>query len=133
VADESDRWLARVGAALCAASRWTSVASVVLMILGAMFGFVAGWQGAAAATFILVCGAAQIYLAVRIDFDRRVFGAVETNYAGFDAALKELGLRLPQSRPANERVAGTLRLVRATGWLFAAQLAALIAIVWWVR
>jgi hypothetical protein len=106
-------WPAHTAAALCVASRWISAASLVMTILA----FVAY---AAALAPVIALGAAQIYLAVRIEFDRRIFelAAREPDgFAGFDDS----------GRSAQDRLAGLTRLVRWHGGLLAAQLVLTLA------
>ena len=91
----------------------------------------AGPRGAAVATaalaLIIVIGAVQVYLAVRIEFDRRIFelAAEEPEgFAGFDAALRAMGLQRASKgeRSPEARAAGAAALVRWSGVLLAAQL-----------
>jgi hypothetical protein len=87
-----------------------------------------GAVATAALALIIVIGAVQVYLAVRIEFDGRIFelaGAQPDGFAGFDAALRNLGLgREPNGdRSPEMRAAGLASLVRTSGALVAVQLA----------
>ncbi len=137
-----EEWIARSVAALCIASRWLSCASLVLAVLTlgylylfppASIAFAAMCSGAVAAGLI------QVYLAMRIEFDRKIFEALAAHPEGatagtdaFDQAMQSLGM-LPKSkigRPLAERASGTVFLVRGTGWVLAFQLALAIAAPW---
>lgn len=86
-----------------------------------------GGVATGALAVIIVIGAVQIYLAVRIEFDRCIFelaAAEPEGFAGFDAALSKIRLdRKPKGERSPEaRAAGLASLVRTSGVLLAAQL-----------
>lgn len=137
MASTHEIWIARTASALCVASRWVSGGSIALGLLAALAAWSHAPEGAtsrAALALLVVAGAAQAYLAVRIEFDRRIFEALrpEETLEGFDAALGELGWPGARSagRPLAGRAGGLARLVRRAGWLFAAQVAISVAIPW---
>jgi hypothetical protein len=77
-----------------------------------IFAFAAG---SAALAPVIALGGIQVYLAVRIEFDRRIFelaAGEPDGFTGFDGS----------SRSPQDRVAGLTRLVRWHGGLLAAQL-----------
>ena len=133
-----DPWIARCASAACVASRWISGASMGLTVLALChFYFLPAGTALAAAAISLaaVAGAAQVYLAVRIEFDRAIFeslagaaGAAD----GFDRAAQALGLLSSQKagRDFVRRSAGVLLLVKIAFLVFLAQLALLVAAVW---
>jgi hypothetical protein len=130
-------WIARTASALCVASRWVSGGSIALALLAALAAWSHATDGAtsrAALALVVVAGAAQAYLAVRIEFDRRIFDALRPGETleGFDAALGELGWLGARSagKPVVGRASGLARLVRRAGWLFGAQVAIAAAIPW---
>lgn len=122
--------------------RWLSCASLVVasMALGCLY-LLPPANIAVAAMFSLavVAGLIQAYLALRIEFDRKVFEILAAHQEGvaagadaFDQAMQSLGM-LPKSkvgRALAERAQGVLRLVRGAGWIFALQLALAIAASW---
>ena len=135
-----DEWMARSAVALCAASRWLSGAAVVLAVvaLSAVHARPAARIAAAAGLAVAAAGAVQVYLAVRIEFDRHVFAALararEPGEAvkGFDGAMRALGM-MPErktGRTLADRVRGLRTLVRRAGWLFAVQLALSLVAAW---
>jgi hypothetical protein len=144
MAPDRDRWIARTASALCGTSAWSSGASLALalaaFVVGVAIDAETPWLQAVL-SFILACGAAQIYIAIRVGMDRRIFdaivaqtSAVAEGFAGFDAALRELGSRKQTpDRPAADRAAGALRLIKAGAWLLAAQLVAALAAIWLTR
>lgn len=77
---------------------------------------------------IVAIGAPQVYLAMRIEFDRRIFeqvAAAPEGWSGFDAAMLELGwmAAAKAGRAPAARAAGLAVLVRWHAGLLAAQLA----------
>jgi hypothetical protein len=115
--------------ALCLASRWLSAAS--LLVTAAAFAAAVAFPpassiAAAALALVLAVGAVQVYLAVRIEFDRVIFDTVRDaeGWKAFDAALVRLGWARAGTtgRTAEDRAAGLARLVRTSGVLFVAQL-----------
>jgi len=137
-----EEWIARSAEALCGASRWLSGASLVLaaLALGCLY-LLPPANIAVAAMFSLAVAAGwiQAYLALRIEFDRRVFGALAVHPEGataaadaFDQAMLSLGM-LPKNKAGRtlaERAKGMLLLVKCAGWIFALQLALAIAASW---
>ena len=132
------QWSARVASALCAASRWCAAASLLMTLTAFALGAAAG-EGAevgasAALALVVVIGALQIYLAMRIEFDRRIFERVAEaaqGWDGFDQAMRELGLmaREKAGRPPAARAAGLATLVRWHAGLLAAQLVLALALI----
>ena len=87
----------------------------------------------AALALIIVIGAMQVYLAMRIEFDRRIFDRVADTpegWSGFDHAMRELGLMRPAKggRAPAARAAGLAALVRWHAGLLAAQLVLALAL-----
>jgi hypothetical protein len=83
---------------------------------------------------IVVIGAAQIYLAMRIEFDRLIFNRVAEaaqGWDGFDQAMHEVGLmaRAKAGRPPAARAAGLAKLVRWHAGLLGAQLVLALALI----
>jgi len=137
-----DPWMARSATAACVASRWISGASLGLTVLALchLYFLPAGTALAAAAiSLAAVAGAAQVYLAVRIEFDRAIFesfagAAAEAAGAadGFDRAAQALGLLSSgkAGRDFTRRTAGVLSLVKMAFLVFLVQLALLVAAGW---
>lgn len=134
--DTWDEWTA---AALCTASRWLSVSSLVLVAgaLGLLAGRApAGLPALAVLAAVVALGAAQVYLAVRIEFDRAAFERASTRaegFAGFDEALARLGWTRRGSGTAGARAAGLRALVARSAWLLGAQFALTLAGIWFLR
>jgi hypothetical protein len=130
------QWPARVASALGGASRWCAASSLLITLAAFVIGAATDTQSAAAAVLpglIVVLGAVQIGLAVRIEFDRRIFdllAAAPEGWSGFDDAMRELGLmdRAKIGRPPAARAAGLARLVRWHGGLLLAQLLLCLAL-----
>jgi hypothetical protein len=137
--DTDQRWFAAVGASLCAASRW--------VLLGTGLAFVIGLVPLACRTettghplllwILALSMLPQIYLIVRIEFDRRIFRrlartSLEMSEAlsGFDAALSEAKLRPASAvtRSLAERLRGTNRLIGWHALLMTVQLLAATAL-----
>lgn len=106
-------WPAHTAAALCVASRWVSAASLALTLAAFVI-------STAALAPVIALGGVQVYLAVRIEFDRRIFELAAGEPDGF-SGFDDTG-RSPQ-----DRVAGLMRLVRWHGGLLAAQLVLALA------
>lgn len=133
-----DDWTAWISGALCAACRWLSAASLMLVLV-ALFALATRAQSrpaaAAALALVVALGAVQVYLAVRIEFDRAIFARAAQRpggFAGFDEALQELGWRrrpVAERTPA-DRAAGLRTLVAWAAGLLAAQLALELAALW---
>jgi hypothetical protein len=137
-----EEWIARSVAALCIASRWLSCVSLVLAAL--TLGYLYLFPPASIAFAAMVSGAAaagliQAYLALRIEFDRKIFEALAAHPEGatagtdaFDQAMHSLGM-LPKGkigRPLAERASGAVFLVRGAGWILVFQLALTLAVPW---
>lgn len=128
-------WSARVASALCAASRWCAAASLLMTLAAFALGATTEAQAAssAALALIIAIGAVQLYLAMRIEFDRRIFdlvaGAPE-GWSGFDHAMRELGLMRPAKagRAPAARAAGLATLVKWHAGLLVAQLVLALAL-----
>lgn len=136
-----EAWIARCAAAGCRASRWLSATSLVVAALALCLLHVGGTaRGGRLAALVLVAaaGAAQAYLAVRIEVDRRIFEilagqpSVDEALRGFDGAMLALGLlnEGKAGRAIDERARGALSLVKRAGWILAAQLALGLAAPW---
>ena len=135
-------WIARCAAALCVSSRWLSCASLALtaLALGCLYLLPpANIVVAAMFSLAVAAGMIQAYLALRIEFDRKVFEALTTYPEGaaagadaFDQAMQSLGM-LPKSKVGRtlvERALGMHFLVKGAGWIFALQLALVLAASW---
>jgi hypothetical protein len=133
-----EEWMARSAAAICVASRWLSGAGLglALVALWALPGHRLG--PAVGLSLVAVAGAVQVYLALRIEFDRQVFGALARARApgeavkGFDGAMLALDM-MPEAkagRPLVERVRGLRSLVAKAGAVFALQLLLSLAAAW---
>jgi len=135
---DDEHWMAWLPGALCGASRWLTAGSLVL-VAGAI-AVLAGrtptaTPALAAFALVVALGAAQLYLAVRIEFDRAIFARAAARpaaWAGFDAALGRLGWRSTASaaRTPEARAAGLRALVNWNAMLLAAQFALLLAGLW---
>ncbi len=71
-----EQWIARIAAALCAASRWLAGAAIIMTMIGAMRLVLFPPEQIFAKLglcLVLAFGAIQLYLAVRIEFDRQLF------------------------------------------------------------
>jgi hypothetical protein len=137
-----EEWIARSVAALCVASRWLSCASlaVAALALGCLY-LLPPENIAVRAMFSLAvaAGLIQARLALRIEFDRKVFEALAAHPEGataaadaFDQAMQSLGM-LPKGKTGRtlaERGRGMLVLVKGAGWTFALQLALAITASW---
>lgn len=138
MAPACSNWTARISSALCTSSRWLSAASLVLVLCAfaiAASGARAGAFALAALGLVVALGAVQIYLAVRIEFDRAIFEEAAgraDGFAGFDEARRKLGWMRGASgdRPPQARAAGLGALVKWSGWLLAAQFALAVAALW---
>jgi len=134
-------WTARIASALCAASRWLSAGSLVLTLCAFAIAATvsrAGGFALAALALVVALGAVQIYLAVRIEFDRAIFEAAAgqpDGFTGFDEALQKLGWnrRASGGRPPGARAAGLATLVKWSGRLLGVQFALALAALWLPR
>lgn len=135
--DTSLQWSARVSSALCAASRWCSAASLLLMLAAFVLGATAAAQTEAATraglALIIAIGAVQVYLAIRIEFDRRIFERVaeaRQGWSGFDDAMRKVELMpaAKMGRSPAARAAGLAALVRWHAGLLGAQLLLALAL-----
>jgi hypothetical protein len=129
-----DLWSARIAVALCIASRWVSGFSLILTALAWCALVLAPCEVPCTALLFVVIsgGAAQIYLAFRIEFDRRIFEAwahdMDADAAHrFDTAMRALDLLPPDrsGRASVQRVRGVVRLVKSSGWLLAVKVVCL--------
>jgi hypothetical protein len=133
VTQTADAWTARIAVALCVANRWQAAGGLAVTVFSLLA--LAHAHGAAFTFFALgaVFGALQIYLAVRIEFDRAIFAAaVQTGFEGFDEALGRLGWRpgADMSRSVQARAAGLASLVKRSAALLVAQLGLVLAGLW---
>jgi hypothetical protein len=134
-------WIASIASALSAASRWLSAGSLTLTLCALAILATRPQAGAGAPLALALVaglGAAQTYLAVRIEFDRAIFEAAAARpggFAGFDEALQKLGWsrRASSDRPPEARAAGLGSLVKWSGALLGAQFALLLAALWLLR
>jgi hypothetical protein len=137
----SDRWLVSLAEAACAASRWCMVASIVATTLGlavvVLDALNASWLQRGAATVAVACFAAQTYLAVRMELDRKIFRVLGTRpaeldeeLAALDEALARLLGRKNGPRSLDDRACGVVRLLRLSGALLAVQVCALTGALW---
>lgn len=135
-----ETWLASIAEALCSASRWMLAVAILLTVISAVQllllppGHVLMKLGLSVA-FLL--GAGQVYLAVRIEFDRRLFEVLAERGAlqalpHLDDAMQALHLQggAESGRDLTARAEGVLSLVRRAGVLLVAQFAALLAAFW---
>ena len=130
-----DEWTSRLAGGLCGASRWIAAPSLALAVFACFAVLVRDEPASLSAALVIVCGLAQTYLSVRVDFDRRIFEAVgqrsDAGYAGLDQALGAMGLRKPSAdRTPGERASGTLRLVGMQAAVLVAQFAAVLIGSW---
>jgi hypothetical protein len=138
VALNSNDWTSQIASALCAASRWLSAASLVLMLFAFNIAAIeprAGAHALAVFAFVVVLGLAQIYLAVRIEFDRVIFEVATgrpDGFAGFDGALAKLGWKRSSDseRSPAQRAVGLMSLVKWSGWLLGIQFALVLTALW---
>lgn len=141
---QSDEWILRSAEALCAGSRWVHGASLGLAAVALWMTYAlpsAGRATLAALSVAAAAGVLQLYYALRIELDRRIFsglaglrdGSAEALEA-FDHALRDLGLagEGKSGRPLAERARGLAALVRRSGWIFTAQ-AVLMLVGAWLR
>jgi hypothetical protein len=136
---QRDEWLARIGAALCAASRPLGAASLALagFDLGCLYFSGVDDVQAALLSVAVGAGVAQAYFAFHVEFDRRIFESLAARRAdgdlqAFDAAARLLEL-LPRSktgRPLAARVRGLMQLAMALGWILAFQVALTLGAFW---
>ena len=128
--------LARVGAAFAVGARWILLPSVIasgvaIWCLGVWSPATQVARGALIATGM--AGVFQLYLALRIEFDRVVFqyfaaDPAEHAVSAFDRAMITLGVMRSgrAGRPMRERVRGLLRLVKFSAFVFVLQIALLV-------
>ena len=134
----------RIALAAARASRWIGAAAVLVvasMLLALFTGRPLPNPAALALSLATLSGGAVLYLMVRIELDRSIFEAaagvadVNAYFAGFDESRLQLRLGAPpwKARSVAERVQGLLRLVRAMGYFFVAELLLALASFWIVR
>lgn len=140
--DGPERWISRIAAALCAASRWVVAVAIALTVLAATRLLLippGDWLTKLGLALVVALGAVQLYLAVRIELDRRLFqrlaesaGVESRALAELDEAMQALRLQSPDrtGRSLADRAQGVLSLIRRLGLVTAVQLAALVLIVW---
>lgn len=127
------RWIAAVGASLCAASRWLLLGTGLAIVIG-LAPLVCRPASAEHPVLLWILALSvlpQIYLIVRIEFDRRIFRRLTRTsldmreiLSAFDAALAATRLRPASdvSRSLSERLRGTNRLIGGHAVLMTAQL-----------
>jgi hypothetical protein len=137
-----EQWLARCAVAACTSSRWVSVASQVLAILALVALFFLQVQSqptvGLAIAIAAASGAAQTYLASRVEFERVIFeefaSATDVGAAvsGFDAAAQEAGVVSAgkAGRELVQRIASLLMLTNVIFFLFLFQLVLLMGAGW---
>ena len=112
-----EAWIARSGAALCRGARWPLAFSLGLSLLAGLSLMLEPLQAPIAKLVIVCAGVTQVYLALRIEFDRVVFERFAEDPEGaptFDAALVQAGWAKspPQARTMADRVHGMYRFVK---------------------
>jgi hypothetical protein len=138
-----DQWLARCAVAACISSRWMTGASLALAFVAMSALFFLQLQPAMQVAFgvATATGAAQAYLAARIEFERVIFHALvfatDTAAAasGYDAAAREAGLVSGEKagQDVARRVKSLMALVNANFFAFLFQLAVLVTAGWLAR
>lgn len=130
--------------ALATASRWVATGSIALSMTALLGLLVEAPDQPQSVTLLSLCVLilpAQIYLALRIEFDHGIFEAAgsadhaEAYLESFDASRRELGLgrSSDEHRSMVQRVRGMMRLIRSSGALFLVQLALTLGAVWILR
>ena len=133
----ADAWLAQSAAALCRGARWPIALSLGLTVLAAARLLDEPAHEPAAMTAILFAGAAQGYLAMRIELDRVIFerfAADPSAAPAFDAALAQAGWTPQRDGPRAmaDRVRGLRRLIALSMAVVMAQLS-MFAVAGWAR
>ena len=134
----------RIALASARASRWIGAAAalvVAALLLSVFTGRPLPNPALLVLCLSIVAGGAVIYLMVRIELDRSIFeaaaGATDVNahFTAFDQSRTQLGLGAAarEARPVADRVQGLLRLVRAMGYLFIAELFLAVGSAWIAR
>jgi len=114
VADGSERWIATITVALLRRGRALQLASLVLILL-ACFSALAN---PLLLLGVLLSAAAEAWFAFRVAFDADLFEALarsEGDLAGFDAAMRALGL-MPPERQVGSIADRAKRAVRLLMW-----------------
>ena len=134
----------RIALAVARSSRWVG-ATAALIVAALLLSVFTGRPLPNPALLVLclsiVAGGAVIYLMVRVELDRSIFeGAaaatdVSAYFAAFDQSRLQLGLGAAprEARPVADRVQGLLRLVRAMGYFFIAELFLAVGSAWIAR
>jgi hypothetical protein len=131
----SEAWSAIITAALLRSLRCVSLLSIALtgVAIHALTGHSIG--SIAVKLFCLLTieiGLVGVYLAVRIEFDARLFerltNADAAQWRAFDTAMTRLGLMpsVKAGRPLAERISGALRMARWHVAVLVAQIAILL-------
>ncbi|CAG9170763.1 hypothetical protein LMG23992_01807 [Cupriavidus laharis] len=128
----SDAWMARITAGAMHAAARLNGAGLVLAMANLLL---AGLFAPAALVYLIlglvaaVVGAAQLWLVVRVELDRRLFEALAVSgdaadLGALDHALSTLGWQAPgrSGRSLAERSRATLRFLKFAGSLAAVQL-----------
>lgn len=133
------RWLAEIGTGLAAGGRWFSLPGIALAGLAAA-GLVAGSGGELTRVGLALAvagGVLQAWLGLRLELDRRLFGALPAEASGVSLAALDRALAAvlpspPRAAGADlaQRVRGVARLSRRAGLLLALQ-ALLVALAGW--
>lgn len=128
----TEAWMARITAGAMHAAARLNGAGLVLAMANLLL---AGLFAPAALVYLIlglvaaIIGAAQLWLLVRIELDRRLFEALAVSadaadLGALDQALSALGWQAPgrAGRSLAERSRATLRFLKLAGALAAAQL-----------
>ena len=134
----------RIALASARASRWVG-ATAALVIAALLLSVFTGRPLPNPSLLVLcrsiVAGGAGIYLMVRVELDVGIFedaaaaADVPAYFSAFDQSRLQLGLGAAprQARPTADRAQGLLRLVRAMGYLFIAQIFLAVGSAWIAR
>lgn len=139
-----ERWIAGITAALCAASRWLIGVAIIMTMIGATRLVLFPPEQIFAKLglcLVLAFGAIQLYLAVRIEFDRQLFELLAEHgdgdaqrLADLDGAMRVLRLQneneTHQERDLTARAKGLISLIQWLAWVLVSQLALLAGLPW---
>jgi hypothetical protein len=136
----AEAWVARIAAAVCRAARWPIGFSLALSIVAGA-GLIltpSRWPGALL-SIVLMLGLAQVYLAIRIEIDRRIFERFAEDPAAaaeFDAALVQVGWAKAKGeapRAMADRAEGAHAFVKWANLVLALQILLLVVAGWLAR
>jgi hypothetical protein len=125
------------GRAVDRLSRLLTAAALVAILIGPAIAIRPPWILIESAVLVTLAGLTEMYFAIRVGFDAALFNQVANapavpDFAGFDAALTQLGL-LPTKthrRPAGVRIAGARRLFGLQILFLAAQVLSVLVGAW---